>query len=229
MRALAANTLSALQVPVVDLQLNWTLALRTGDTSAYQKSKILKSPPSALVTTPESLSLLLTRPETSQNFKRLKLIVVDEWHELIGNKRGVLLQLALARLRHIVPDVMTWGMSATLANLDYAFDVLNPTANQRVIIQAKVRKQVVIDTLLPDKKTRLPYFGRLGLMMLPYVVAEIEKNSCTLIFTNTRSQCELWYQALLEQNPHWAGEIALHHSALDSKVRQWVETSIGEG
>lgn len=229
MRALSADTYSALKTPLEELKLDWTIGIRTGDTSSYQKTKIINSPPSALVTTPESLSLLLTRSKSLNNFAHLKLIVVDEWHELIGNKRGVLLQLALARLRKISPNVLTWGMSATLANLDYAFDVLNPTSNQRCIIQAETRRKIVIDTLFPDKRTRLSYYGHLGLMMLPYVLQEIERYSCSLIFTNTRAQCEMWYQALLEKKPEWAGEIALHHSSLDADARQWVEAAVKSG
>lgn len=229
MKALAADTLSALEQPMPALGLDWTVALRTGDTPAYQKSKQLKAPPTALVTTPESLALLLTQPAAAEKFGRLKLIVVDEWHELLGNKRGVLLQLALARLRTLVPAALTWGMSATIANLEHAARVLAPQTEALAIVRATTPKQTVIDTLFPQDAEQLPYYSHLGLTLLPYVAAEIERYPCNLLFTNTRAQCELWYQALLDHRPDWAGCIALHHSALDGKVRKWVEKALKDG
>lgn len=230
MRALAADTERALTAPIADLGLDWSIGLRTGDTSSAERTKQSKRLPTALITTPESLSLLLTRPDAAEIFQTLKLVVVDEWHELIGNKRGVQLQLALARLRHWQPQILTWGLSATLGNLEHAMQVLIPDRKaNKLLIQGKVSKDLFIDTLLPPGIERFPWAGHLGLRMLPQVVEQIEASHTALVFTNTRSQCEIWYQAILEAKADWAGLIALHHGSLDRSVREWVELGLKEG
>ena len=233
MRALAADTERALQAPITAMNLHWRIGMRTGDTSSAERSRQSRRLPSTLITTPESLSLLLTRADARDVFANLKMIVVDEWHELIGNKRGVQMQLALARLRQWQPQLMTWGLSATLGNTEHAMEVLIPAkaSNGRkgVLIQGALAKSLSIDTLLPPGVARFPWAGHLGLRMLPQVVEQIEASTTTLIFTNTRSQCEIWYQAVLEARPDWAGIVALHHGSLDRKVRAWVEQGLKEG
>ena len=229
MRALAADTERALTTPVSELNLDWSIGLRTGDTSSAERTRQSKQLPTVLITTPESLTLLLTRPDAADIFASLQMVVVDEWHELIGNKRGVQLQLALARLRRWQPELITWGLSATLGNLQHAMDVLIPVSTSPVLVQGKLAKDLLIDTLLPPGIERFPWAGHLGLRMLPQVVEQIESSASSLIFTNTRSQCEIWYQALLEACPDWAGLIALHHGSLDRQVREWVELGIKEG
>jgi ATP-dependent helicase Lhr and Lhr-like helicase len=228
MRALAADTARALVLPLEQLNLNWTVGLRTGDTKASERSKQDKHLPSALVTTPESLCLMLTRADMQQKMAQLDLIVVDEWHELMGNKRGVQVQLALARLRRWRPELSVWGLSATLGNLDQAMQVLlnQPSG---ILVQGLAPKKVVIDVLLPKACERFPWSGHLGLRMLPLVVKEIEGSNNTLVFTNTRSQSEIWYNALLDARPDWAGLIALHHGSLDRAVREWVEAGLKAG
>lgn len=229
MRALAADTERALNTPIVELDINWTIGLRTGDTGSTERSRQAKRLPTALITTPESLSLLLTRPDAAEVFASLQMVVVDEWHELIGNKRGVQMQLALARLRNWQPKLITWGLSATLGNLKHAMEVLIPDNKVKQLVQGKLAKDLFIDTLLPPGIERFPWAGHLGLRMLPQVVEQIESSNSTLVFTNTRSQCELWYQAILEARPDWAGLIALHHGSLDRQVREWVELGLKEG
>lgn len=232
MRALAADTERALRLPLQALDLPWTLAVRSGDTSSARRARQSRKLPSALITTPESLSVLLSRPNARELFASLSMVVVDEWHELIGNKRGVLLQLALARLRHWQPELLTWGLSATLGNLDHALEVLVPRGGSGGggrLVQGRVSKSLHVDTLLPRGIERFPWAGHLGLRMLPQVVEEIERSITTLVFTNTRAQSELWFQALLEARPDWAGVIALHHGSLDRKVREWVELAVKEG
>ncbi len=229
MRALAADTERALIAPINELNLQWSVGLRTGDTSSAERTRQSKRLPTALITTPESLTLLLTRPDAAQTFSSLQMVVVDEWHELIGNKRGVQLQLALARLRRWQPQLITWGLSATLGNLQHAMDVLIPAAAEPILVQGKLAKDLLIDTLLPPGIERFPWAGHLGLRMLPQVVEQVESSASSLIFTNTRSQCEIWYQALLEARPDWAGLIALHHGSLDRHVREWVELGLKEG
>lgn len=229
MRALATDTERALVEPIAALNLNWNVSLRTGDTSSTERARQSKRLPTALITTPESLTLLLTRPDAAEMFASLRMVVVDEWHELIGNKRGVQTQLALARLRRWQPELVTWGLSATLGNLQHAMEVLIPVANSKILVQGKINKDLLVDTLLPPGIERFPWAGHLGLRMLPQVIAQIESSTNSLIFTNTRSQCEIWYQALLEARPDWAGLIALHHGSLDRHVREWVEINLKEG
>ena len=228
MRALAADTARALEAPLAELNIPWNVGLRTGDTSSSERARQGRRLPSALVTTPESLTLLLTRADAQTQMNHLRMVVVDEWHELIGNKRGVQLQLALARLRRWNPALIVWGVSATLGNQAHAQQVLLPQGGG-VSVEGKVIKDLHIDTLLPPTLERFPWAGHIGLRMLPAVVAEVESSSSCLIFTNTRAQSELWYQALLEARPDWAGLIALHHGSLAREVRDWVERSLKDG
>lgn len=231
MRALAADTLRALQQPLEALGAEvhpWSTGARSGDTSSSERSAQNQRLPSVLVTTPESLSLLLARADAGQVLGGVRMAVVDEWHELLGNKRGVQVQLALARLRRWNPGIAIWGMSATLGNLREAMHVLLGH-DEGVLVQGQVPKKLVIDSLLPGRAERFPWGGHLGLTMLPQVIEEIAASKTTLVFTNTRSQSEIWYQALLEARPDWAGLIALHHGSLDREVREWVELGLKSG
>ncbi len=228
MRALAADTAKALEAPLAELQIPWTVGLRTGDTGGAERARQARRLPSALITTPESLTLLLTREDAREAFASLRMLVVDEWHELLGNKRGVQLQLALARLRRWNPKLIVWGLSATLGNQPHALEVLLPQGGGR-LIQGRAPKTLVMDTLLPASLERFPWAGHLGLRMLPQVVTELAASATALVFTNTRSQAEIWYQAILEARPDWAGLIALHHGSLAREVRDWVEASLKDG
>lgn len=180
MRALSQDTLLALQDAAATLAPHWTLAARTGDTTTSERASQQRRWPTALVTTPESLSLMLSRADAPEVLKRVRLVVVDEWHELLGSKRGVQLQLALARLRRWNPALMTWGLSATLANLDEAADTLAPGA---VIVRGAQDKQITIDTLLPPRIERFAWGGHMGLTMLPAVVKHIDAAASTPVFT----------------------------------------------
>jgi ATP-dependent helicase Lhr and Lhr-like helicase len=231
LRALAADTEEALGQPLHDLDIPWTLESRTGDTTAAVRARQRRRLPTALITTPESLSLLLARDDARELFDDLRLVVVDELHELMGTKRGVLVELALARLRHHQPDVRTWGLSATIGNLDDASRALLGVANTRPmrIVRGVDPKAVVIDALIPPVIERFPWAGHLGTQMLPQVVDAIEEGQSAIVFTNTRSQTEIWYQAILAARPDWAGTIALHHGSLDRKRRDWVEDGLRIG
>jgi ATP-dependent Lhr-like helicase len=228
MRALAADTARALAEPLAELGLDWRIGLRTGDTASAERARQQRRAPDALVTTPESLSLMLSRADAPERLGRVAMVVVDEWHELLGSKRGVQVQLALARMRRLDPSLVVWGLSATLGNLRHAMDVLLAREGGR-LVQGVLPKALLVDTLLPDSTERFPWGGHLGTRMLAPVVAEIEASRNTLVFTNTRSQAELWYQALLEARPDWAGLIALHHGSLDRAVREWVEAGLKDG
>ncbi|MFT4269112.1 MAG: ligase-associated DNA damage response DEXH box helicase, partial [Xenophilus sp.] len=229
MRALAADTLRALAEPLQALAPHWRAGARSGDTPSGERAAQDKRLPTVLVTTPESLSLMLARADARELFRHLKLVVVDEWHELLGNKRGVQVQLALARLHGWNAGLLTWGMSATLGNLHEAMHTLLGPNAQGTLVQGKVPKKLVVDSLLPGRAERFPWGGHLGLTLLPQVAAEIEASSTTLVFTNTRSQAELWYQALMDAKPEWAGVVALHHGSLDKAVREWVERGLKDG
>lgn len=234
MRALAADTLRALMRPLGDLRPAATAGLRSGDTPAAERARQDRRWPSVLVTTPESLSLMLTRERAAEELASVATVVVDEWHELIGSKRGVQVQLALARLRQWNPALVVWGLSATLGNLDEAMAALlgqgpaGPLPGR--LVQGRLDKQLVIDTLLPDEPGRFTWGGHLGAQMQPAVVREIEAHpGTTLVFTNVRSQAEIWYQLLLDARPDWAGQIALHHGSLDLDTRRWVEAGLKDG
>ncbi|GAB4434812.1 MAG: ligase-associated DNA damage response DEXH box helicase [Chloroflexi bacterium OHK40] len=258
LRALAADTARALQEPLAALGLPWAIETRTGDTSASVRARQRNRLPEALVTTPESLSLLLARADAAELFAGLHCVVVDEWHELLASKRGVQVELALARLRRWRPQLRTWGLSATLGNLDVALEALLGTgeagargdmemrerpglpsapasspsvapAERGRIVQGLVPKVIQIDSLIPTTIERFPWAGHLGLRMLEPVLREIEAATSCLVFTNTRAQTERWYQAILDARPEWSGTIALHHGSLAREVREWVETGLRDG
>jgi ATP-dependent helicase Lhr and Lhr-like helicase len=228
MRALAADTARALSAPLDELALDFSLGVRTGDTSAAERARQTRRLPTSLITTPESLSLMLARSDASDVLQSLSMVVVDEWHELIGNKRGVQVQLAVARLRRFRPGLIVWGLSATLGNLPLARDVLLG-AKGGVLVEGQIEKDILVDTLLPETMERFPWGGHLGIRMLPLVVEEIAASESSLVFLNTRSQAEIWFQSILEARPDWAGVLALHHGSLDKDVRDWVEMSLKEG
>ncbi|MEM6910482.1 MAG: ligase-associated DNA damage response DEXH box helicase [Verrucomicrobiota bacterium] len=231
LRALASDTAQSLERPLLDLDLPWTVATRTGDTSATQRKKLKQRLPSCLVTTPESLALFLTYPETRQRFRHLRCVIVDEWHELMGTKRGVQTELNLARLRAWLPELRTWGLSATLGNLDEAREALlgSELAQRARTLQGRAFKKIEIETLLPEEIERFPWSGHLGIRMLPQVVKRLHAAHSTLLFTNTRSQSEIWFQALLDFQPELAGRIALHHGSIDRKARQLAEEGLKQG
>jgi ATP-dependent Lhr-like helicase len=228
MRALAADTQRALEEAAAVLAPEWTVGARTGDTSSAERARQARKLPSTLITTPESLSLLLSHAAAKEQFANLDMIIIDEWHELMGSKRGVQVQLALARLRQWNPQLVVWALSATMGNLAQAREVLLGEG-QGVLVEGDMRKQIVVDSLVPANVSRFPWGGHLGIQMLMPVIDEIEKFNATLVFTNTRSQSELWYQNILEARPDWAGLIALHHGSLDREVRDWVEMGLKKG
>jgi ATP-dependent Lhr-like helicase len=230
LRALAADTANALLQPVIDLDLPWTVETRTGDTTPGTRSRQSRQLPTTLVTTPESLSLLLARDDASGLFADLRMVVVDEWHELMGTKRGIQTELALSRLRGICPGLQTWGLSATIGNLEDARRVLLGRAHRgrSRIIRGEEPKVTIVDSLIPPVIERFPWAGHLGTQMVAQVVKAIEEGETSIVFTNTRSQTEIWYQAILAHRPEWAGLIALHHGSLERKTREWVEQGLRE-
>lgn len=234
LRALVNDTVQALSKPLEDLGIPWRVERRTGDTSSEVKSRQRDSLPEVLVTTPESLSLLLTYANLRTEFDGLQAVIVDEWHELLGSKRGSQTELVLARMRAWRPNVRLWGVSATISNLDEALGVLvgserTQRSEQTAVVRGRESKEVVVDTLLPDAVERFQWTGHVGLNMAGAVASEIDQAATSLVFTNTRSNAELWYHALLSARPEWAGRIAVHHGSIDRKTRRWIEKSLGQG
>ncbi len=228
MRALANDTSQALQECIRGLDLPWTLEQRTGDTSAAAKVRQRTSPPTAMVITPESLTLMLSYPESQYAFRHLRSVIVDEWHELLGTKRGIQTELALARLSEIAPLHQRWGVSATIGNPQFSLASLvgSQPARSTCIIEGPRRKAIDLQLLVPASVERFPWAGHIGLAMLPQVIERIEGARSTLVFANTRNQTELWYQAMLKARPDWAGRIAVHHGSLSSDIRSWVEEAV---
>jgi len=232
LRALARDIEQALQQVVDDLEIPWEIARRTGDISSRKKQKLKEQMPEALITTPESLHIMMAQEGYPTYFENLDAVVVDEWHELLGSKRGTQTELGLSRLKHLRPDLNIWGISATIGNLKEAQDVLlgaDASNENAVIIKADVEKKLVARSILPDDVEKFPWSGHLGTKLLPKVLPIIEESRSTLIFCNTRSQSEIWFQRLLEAKPELAGTIALHHGSLSKEIRRWVEQSLHEG
>jgi ATP-dependent Lhr-like helicase len=232
LRALASDTAHALLDPVQRLGLAWTVQVRTGDTAQSVRLRQKDRLPTALVTTPESLTLLLSYPDAAEKFATLRCVVVDEWHELLSTKRGVQVELALARLRRLAPGLRTWGVSATLGNLAQARDVLlgpGHDPGQAELIRGEERKDLRIETLVPEDIARFPWAGHLGIQSAPAVIERIRAARTTLLFTNTRSQAELWFRRLLHDAPDLLGAVAIHHGSLDRKLRAQVEGLLADG
>lgn len=231
LRALAKDIEKALQRVVDELEIPWTIARRTGDVSTRKKQELKKQMPEVLITTPESMHILMAQKNYPRYFQNLDTVVIDEWHELLGSKRGTQTELALSRLKHLKEDLQIWGISATIGNMIEALDVLlgaEASKENATIIKANIEKKLEVNSVLPDDVEKFPWSGHLGTKLLHKVIPIIENSRSTLIFTNTRSQSEVWFQKLLDAKPELAGTIALHHGSLSKKIRNWVEKSLHE-
>jgi ATP-dependent Lhr-like helicase len=229
LRALASDLGGHLQGAADALGLPWRVELRTGDTASGVRARQRQKPPHALITTPESLSVLLSYPESGAWLGDVRVAVVDEWHELLGTKRGVQLELALARLRTLQPGLRTWGLSATIANLEEARSVLLGPDARGALVRGPLDKQVEIDSLRPPTLVRFPWAGHLGLRLLEPVIEAVDRARTTLLFTNTRSQAELWHRALVETRPDWLERVAIHHGSIARDVRGRIESGLRDG
>jgi ATP-dependent Lhr-like helicase len=232
-RALGKEIEYSAKEAVEGLGSSWKVGVRSGDSSFKEKQKQLERPPEFLITTPESLHLLLAQKNYTSYFKELKSIVVDEWHELLGSKRGVLMELALSRLKTIAPGLKIWGISATIGNMEQSMQVLLgeyfENKKKIKIIRADIQKKTEIISIFPDEVERLPWSGHLGIVLLEKVIPIILQGKSTLIFTNTRSFAEIWYQKLLDKAPELSGAIAMHHGSISAEIRNWVEDQLHEG
>jgi len=252
LKALATDTLRALEQPLPELrewlagaaadlppdtrreppsERAWRVDLRTGDSSAAKRRQLRQAWPEGLVTTPETLSILLSLDTAAEVFATLDTVVVDEWHELLATKRGVQTELALARLRTLSPGLCIWGLSATLANLDEALAALvgPPKASAARLITARIPRRLQISTLIPEPMERFPWAGHMGMRLLPQVVASIDAATTSLVFTNTRAQAERWHDAIAKARPDWQGLVALHHGSVDRDLRLQAEEGLRRG
>jgi len=228
LRALATDLANSFRQTLEEVGLEWQVEVRSGDTSSSVKQRQKKQLPDILITTPESLSLLLSYEETQKRFESLSLAVVDEQHDLMSTKRGTQVELALARLRLLAPGLRVWGLSATIGNLSTALDVVVPSGNGVVVTQ-KVEKKIDVETLIPRSIERFPWAGHIGLKLLPEVIQRIQDGNTSLVFINTRSQAEIWFQKLLDARPSWRDKVRLHHGSLDRDERAEAENGLRDG
>ena len=230
LRALSQEIKQSAERVTADLGTQMTVGIRSGDTSTKERAHQKKQMPDLLITTPESLQLLLATKGYDKIFKDCSAIVVDEWHELLGTKRGVQMELALSRLKIISKDLRIWGISATIGNLEQARDVLlgpeSKALENSILIKANLNKKITVKSIIPEKMEAFPWRGHLGLHLLEEVIPIINNSKTTLLFTNTRSQCEIWFQKILEKHPEYAGEMAMHHGSINKETRVWVENAI---
>ncbi len=231
-RALSKEILQSTERAAEGLGVEVKVAIRTGDTSTKDKTRLKKSPPDILITTPETIHLLLAQKGYATYFKNVKAIVMDEWHELVGSKRGVQIELALSRLKTISPALRIWGISATIGNMEESLQVLLGdwyNTRQHTIIKSGIKKKYIVKSIFPDELETLPWTGHLGIRLMDKVIPILLKSESTLIFLNTRGQAEVWYQKLLEHSPDFAGVVAIHHGSMSRETRHWVEDALYDG
>ncbi len=229
LRALSRDIQQSIQRPIADMGWNLRVESRTGDTSSSRKARQLKDTPEILITTPESLALMLSYTQAGQLFQHLRVVILDEWHELLSSKRGSHVELCLSHLRQLCPALQTWALSATIGNPQEAAQTAVGLGSSPVIIQADIQRQTVITSILPEIVDSFPWAGHLGLHLLEQLVEVLDIHKSTLIFTNTRSQSERWYQALQFALPDHGDRIALHHGSIDVQEREAIEAGIKTG
>ncbi|MBC7419186.1 MAG: ligase-associated DNA damage response DEXH box helicase [Bdellovibrio sp.] len=229
LRALTRDLELALNEPIV--QEGWSIKVesRTGDTSVAMKKKQLKNPADLLLTTPESLAVLISQPDADEILQTVDLVILDEWHELVASKRGSLIELGLSYLRQLNPELQTWALSASIGNLEEAAQVAVGSTVIPKIISGGVSRELDLEILLPEKIDGFPWAGHLGFFLKDALVNSLDQKESTLIFTNTRSQAERWYNTLAEAVPEMEGELALHHSSMDRDEREAVEAGVKSG
>jgi ATP-dependent helicase Lhr and Lhr-like helicase len=263
-RALAKEIELSANRAIEGLGVNWKVGVRSGDTSGKERERQKTKPPEFLIITPESLHLLLAQKGCADFFKNLKVVVADEWHELMGSKRGVQVELALSRLKAMSPGLKVWGISATIGNMEQALNILLGTGvpketfegatknsvypspiekgdgmgpDRKTVfsgargrfIHATIQKQIEVISILPDSVETMPWAGHLGIQLLDKVIDIVKQSASTLIFTNTRSFAEIWYQKMLDKAPELSGLMAMHHGSISKAMRNWVEDQLYDG
>ena len=250
LRALAKDIGRAMEEVVTGLGMQWKIGIRNGDTESAEREKQKRQMPEVLIITPESLHLLLAQKGYPNIFSTLNIIAVDEWHELLGSKRGVQVELAVSRIVGLAAmsyeplgtgeesspliahssQLSLWGISATIGNLEQAKEVLlAPTGRKGIIVKANINKNIEIESIIPDEMEKYPWAGHLGIKLAHKIIPIINNSRTTLIFINTRGMSETWYQTLLNVCPDLAGAIALHHGSIERQLRTWVEEALHAG
>lgn len=229
LRSLSQQIKISIEEFILENDLNFTVGIRNGDTPIKVRNQQRKILPNILITTPESFQLLISSKNWSKKFSSISTIVVDEWHELLGSKRGVQTELCIAALRNLKKNISVWGISATIGNLEEAKNVLLGNFNSKnnsVLIKSKIKKNIVVKSIAPNNIQQMPWRGHLGINLSKHIIPVLKKSNSTLIFTNTRTQCELWYQTILNKLPDLAGNMAMHHGSIEKNIRLWVEDAL---
>ena len=226
LKALTNDIARNLAQPVEEMGLEVRHEVRTGDTPANRRQRQRRHPPDILLTTPESLALLLAQADAPAYFAALRCVVLDELHALVEGKRGALLSLGLARLRGLAPSARFVGLSATVAQPDLLLRYLSPEPGRALIVRGAGAAEPQVDILIPDN--RMPWGGHMGLYAAPDLYRLVKAAGTTLVFVNTRAQAELVFGALWRANRDGLA-IALHHGSLDVDQRRKVEAAISRG
>ena len=228
LKALATDIARNLEAPVAEMGLPIRVETRTGDTPANRRARQRARPPHVLLTTPESLALLLYDPEAASRFTGLASIVIDEVHALAGTKRGDQLALCLARLAQLAPGAVRIGLSATIAHPEAIRAWISPDGRGGAteMITGEAGAAPEIGMLIGP--ARMPWSGHMGLMAAEAVLARIREARMTIVFVNTRAQAELMFEALWKHNDETL-PIALHHGSLAVEQRRRVEAAMAGG
>ncbi|MEX1108220.1 MAG: DEAD/DEAH box helicase, partial [Dongiaceae bacterium] len=240
LKALAVDIHRNLEIPIEEMGLTIECETRTGDTPAHKRQRQRRKPPQILMTTPESLALLLSYADAPTIFGRLERVVVDELHALANTKRGDLLALGLARLQSLSPDLRRVGLSATVADERHLLAFLSPTgrapdpyaADQNVnyapvdIVRGAAGPAAEVAILATNEY--LPWSGHMATHALPEVYQAVKRAGTTIVFVNTRAQAEIVFQALWRLNDDNL-PIALHHGSLAPEQRRKVEAAMARG
>jgi ATP-dependent helicase Lhr and Lhr-like helicase len=227
LKALAVDIHRNLEAPIAEMGLPVRAETRTGDTPQAKRARQREKPPQMLMTTPESLALMIADPKAARLFAELRCVIVDEIHAIAGTKRGDLLALGLARLAKIAPQARRVGLSATVAEPEILQRWLGSglaAPVERVIGRSGAEPEISI--MVPE--ARMPWSGHMGLHALPEIYAAIRSSGTTLIFVNTRAQAELIFQALWRINDENL-PIGVHHGSLAVEQRRKIEAAMAAG
>lgn len=226
LKALTTDVARNLLRPVEEMDLPVRIETRTGDTPQNRRERQRKHPPDMLLTTPESLALLLSYAEARDYFAGLRCVILDELHALAESKRGALLSLGLARLRRLAPQARFIGLSATVAAPEQLRRYLSPEPERVAVVEGEPGAEPQVDLLLP--RGEMPWAGHVALYAAPDIHRLIEAHQVSLIFVNTRAQAELVFGALWRVNKANL-PIALHHGSLAVEQRRRVEAAVAAG
>jgi ATP-dependent Lhr-like helicase len=228
LKALAVDVQRNLIGPIEEMGLPIRVETRTGDTPSDRKARQRVKPPQVLLTTPESLSLLLSYPESAQMFANLRTIIVDELHGFAKEKRGDLLSLSMSRLQNLAPGLRRVGLSATISDPDAYRSWLAPDADMELIdlVLGDPGAEPDLSILIPENK--IPWGGHSGYHAIADVMRLIEQHKTTLVFSNTRGLAELIFQKLWDENEQGL-PIGIHHGSLSVEARRKVEAAMSAG